>query len=195
METDDGARHGRGPHIKLYIALGFIPIVLAFAVFFLIVQRLGRNNYQTMIEYITGHFNFFQICLYIWMTDTFILPLSPMFVFPMVIQYPWYFAIPVTGLASALGGVSAYFMGRLLVKVPIINRGSVKAHEKWGATIEKYGVAFVLVASILPLPFSAVCMAAGVMKLDLVKVSLCCTTRILRMALYYFLFVLGLVAL
>ncbi len=194
MENDDEIRHRRRPRIALYAVAGFVPIVLAFAVFFFVVQRLGRNNYQAMIEYITSHFNFFQMCLYIWMTDTFVLPLSPMFVFPMVIQFPWYFAIPATGLASALGGVTAYFIGRLLAKVPLVNRGAVKAHDKWGATIEKYGVVFVLIASILPLPFSAVCMAAGVMKLDLVKVSLCCTTRILRMALYYFLFVLGLVA-
>ncbi len=195
MENDGGTEHKHKPHIGRYAILGFIPIILAFVAFFVVVQQLGRNNYQAMIEYITGHFNFFQMCLYIWMTDTFVLPLSPMFVFPMVIQFPWYFAIPITGLASAAGGVSAYFIGRLLVKVPIVNRGAVKAHAKWGATIEKYGVAFVLIASILPLPFSAVCMAAGVMKLDLLKVSLCCTTRILRMAIYYFVFVLGLVAL
>ena len=44
------------------------------------------------------------------------------------------------------------------------------------------------------LPFSAVCMAAGVMKLNFFKVSLYSATRILRMAIYYFMFYLGLVA-
>ena len=184
----------KNPKIKFYITIGTIPIILMFIGFFIVIQKMGRANFEYYADIINNQFNLFSMCVYIWVTDTFILPLSPMFVFPMLIQYPWYLVIPVTGLASALGGVSSYFIGRLLDKVNVINRAVLRAHEKWGAYIDKYGTTFVLVASIFPLPFSAVCMAAGVMKLNFFKVSLYSATRILRMAIYYFMFYLGLVA-
>lgn len=184
----------KNPKIKLYIIVGFIPIILMFVGFYFVVQKLGQQNVSTIASSINEHFNLFTMCVYIWVTDTFILPLSPMFVFPMLIQYPWYVAIPATALASALGGISSYLIGRLLDKIGFINRAVLRAYEKWGGHINKYGTAFVLIASIFPLPFSAICMAAGVMKLNFRKVSLYSCTRILRMAIYYFMCYLGFVA-
>ena len=153
----------KNPKIKFYIIVGTLPIVLMFIGFFIFIQKMGRQNFEYYADIINNQFNLFSMCVYIWVTDTFILPLSPMFVFPMLIQY-------------------------------IINRAVLRTYEKWGAYIDKYGTTFVLVASIFPLPFSAVCMAAGVMKLTIFRVSLYSCTRILRMAIYYFMFYLGLVA-
>ena len=184
----------KNPKIKLYIVVGFIPIVLMFVGFFILMQKMGRQNFEHFANAVNDQFSLFSMCVYIWITDTFVLPLSPMFVFPMLIQYPWYIAIPTTAIASALGGISSYLIGRLLDKVSFINRAVIRAYEKWGTYIDKYGTAFVLIASIFPLPFSAVCMAAGVMKLNFFKVSLYSATHILRMAIYYFMFYLGLVA-
>ena len=162
----------KNPKIKFYITIGTIPIILMFIGFFIVIQKMGRANFEYYADIINNQFNLFSMC----------------------VQYPWYLVIPVTGLASALGGVSSYFIGRLLDKVNVINRAVLRAHEKWGAYIDKYGTTFVLVASIFPLPFSAICMAAGVMKLNPFKVSLYSATRILRMAIYYFMFYLGLAA-
>ena len=184
----------KNPKIKFYMVVGTIPIVLMFVGFFIFMQKTGRQNFEYYADIINNQFNLFSMCVYIWVTDTFILPLSPMFVFPMLIQYPWYIVIPATALASALGGISSYLIGRLLDRVGVINRAVLRTYEKWGAYIDKYGTTFVLVSSIFPLPFSAVCMAAGVMKLNFLKVSLYSCTRILRMAIYYFMFYLGLVA-
>ncbi len=182
------------PRIKKYIIIGIIPIVLMFIGFVFVLQKIGKQNFESLISNVNAHFNLFTMCIYIWVTDTFILPLSPMFVFPMLIQYPWYIAIPATALASALGGISSYMIGLMLDKVSFINRAVIRAYEKWGDYINKYGTTFVLVGSIFPLPFSAICMAAGVMKLNFFKVSLYSCTRILRMAIYYFMFFLGFVA-
>ena len=129
----------KNPKIKFYIIVGTLPIVLMFIGFFIFIQKMGRQNFEYYADIINNQFNLFSMCVYIWVTDTFILPLSPMFVFPMLIQYPWYIVIPVTGLASALGGVSSYLLGRLLDKVSIINRAVLRTYEKWGAYIDKYG--------------------------------------------------------
>ena len=98
----------KNPKIKFYITVGTVPIILMFIAFFIVIQKMGRANFEYYADIINNQFNLFSMCVYIWVTDTFILPLSPMFVFPMLIQYPWYLVIPVTGLASALGGVSLH---------------------------------------------------------------------------------------
>ena len=182
----------KNPKIKFYITVGTVPIILMFIAFFIVIQKMGRANFEYYADIINNQFNLFSMCVYIWVTDTFILPLSPMFVFPMLIQYPWYLVIPVTGLASALGGVSSYFIGRLLDKVSVINRAVLRAHEKWGAYIDKYGTTFVLVASIFPLPFSTICVLAGALKMSAKKVLPATCIRYIRAAIYFALFRAGL---
>ncbi len=191
MALKDKREKGR---IKAYVVIGTIPIILAFIAFLILIKRIGRQNFEAISALINGHLSLFAMCTYIWVTDTFILPLSPMFVFPMLIQYPWYIAIPATAAASALGGISSYFIGRLLYKIGFVRRASEKAREKWGSYIDRYGTLFVLAGSILPLPFSTICMAAGVMHHNALKVSLSSCTRVLRMAIYYYMFYLGLLA-
>ena len=97
------------------------------------------------------------------------------------------------GLASALGGWASYLIGRVLIKVPLIDRWVEKAKNKWGKYIEKYGIVFVILSTLTPIPFSTVCMAAGAVRLSSRKVFPCCLLRILRMGVYFFLFKAGLV--
>ena len=59
---------------------------------------------------------------------------------------------------------------------------------KWGGYIQHYGVLFVMLAGILPLPFSTICVAAGAVRMDVRKVTLACLTRFIRAAIYFALF-------
>lgn len=188
MSSDKKRKPMSRRRLAFYIILGCIPLVLAFFLFRGAMSYIGEKTFQHYISIFNDHFGIFALAFYIWITDTFILPLSPMFAFPMLVQYGPFKAILASSAASALGGISAYYIGRLLVKIPLISRSAVKAHEKWGATIDKYGVGFVLIASIFPLPFSAICMAAGVMKLPQRQVALVSLTRVVRMVIYYFIF-------
>ena len=175
------------------ITIGLIPIVLIFAAFYIAVQLIGTENYDRVVSYVDENFGLAGIFLYVFIVDTLILPLSPDFVFPVVAGMPWYEVVPVIGLASALGGWASYFIGRLLIRVPVIDKWVEKAKDKWGKYINRYGIVFVILSTLTPIPFSTVCMAAGAVKLSSKKVLPCCLFRILRNGIYFFLFKAGLV--
>ena len=187
MERNDG-------HFPFwrYAIWGLLLVVLIFIGFYILITHVDRSEYQKIVDLANNNVSFLGMCIYIWATDTFVLPLSPMFVFPFIVEYPWYFAIPFTGLSSALGGMTAYFIGFVFSKFPFIRRMTDKAYQKWGNVIRKYGLMCVLLSSLLPLPFSTVAMVAGMMHLNAGKVALISLTRIIRMAIYYAMFSLGL---
>lgn len=180
-------------HLDLWkiIGVGIIPIILIFLAFFFGLRSVGAENYMYIVDYIDEHFGLVGIFLYVLIVDFLILPLSPDFVFPVVASMTWYEVIPVIGVASSLGGVLGYVTGRLLYKLPIVRHFADRAMGKWGAYIRKYGIAFIVLSSLTPLPFSTVCVAAGVAKLPSRKAIPACFFRILRMALYFFLFKAG----
>ena len=190
--NEDNSKDVHLPWAKILI-IGFIPMILIFAGFFIVVKYIGLENYNWIINYVDENFGLFGIFLYVYIVDLFILPLSPDFVFPIVAGMPWYEIIPLIGVASSLGGITGYYVGRMLNHIPIIARISKKAEEKWGKYIRKYGVVFVILAALLPIPFSTVCIASGVMKLDSKKVLPACFARVIRMGVFYFLFKAGLV--
>ena len=195
--VENTGNHNSGDEAKInwpkVLTVGLIPIILIFAVFFLFVKYIGTDNYSVIVDYVDEHFGLLGIFLYVYIVDTLILPLSPDFVFPIVAGMPWYEVIPTIGLASALGGMTSYLIGRLLIKVPVIDRLADKAKTKWGKYINKYGIAFVILSTLTPIPFSTVCVAAGAVKLSSRKVLPCCLFRILRTGIYFFLFKAGLV--
>lgn len=175
------------------LTIGLIPIILIFIGFYVFLSHFGTETYDEIISFVDDRFGLLGIFLYVFIVDTLILPLSPDFIFPIVAGMPWYEVIPVIGLASALGGWASYLIGRVLIKVPLIDRWAEKAKNKWGKYIEKYGIVFVILSTLTPIPFSTVCMAAGAVRLSSRKVFPCCLLRILRMGVYFFLFKAGLV--
>lgn len=175
------------------LIIGFVPMVLIFAVFFYVVKYIGIDNYKWVVEFVDEKFGLFGIFIYVYIVDLLILPLSPDFVFPIVAAMDWYKVIPLIGIASSLGGITGYCVGRLLQHIPFIARISMKAKDKWGSYIKKYGVLFVILAALLPIPFSTVCIASGVMNLDSRKVIPACFARIIRFGIFFFLFKFGLV--
>ena len=178
--------------VKILI-IGLIPIAIIFLFFFFFLKKIGMENYMFIVDYVDEHFGLPGIFLYVFLVDFLILPLSPDFVFPLVVAMPAYEIIPIVGVASSLGGVAGYATGRLLCHVPIIERFAHRAKEKWGAYINKYGILFIIVAALTPVPFSTICVAAGVAKLSSKKAIPACFFRIIRMAIYFYLFRAGLV--
>lgn len=179
------------PWLKIFL-VGFIPFIFLFAGFVFMGKSMGHGDYTHLAEKVCESFGLWGIFLYVFVVDTLILPLSPDFVFPFVVGMHWYEAIPVIGLASALGGMTAYWIGRLLCKIPLINRFTGKAQAKWGRYITKFGTAFVIISGLLPLPFSTICCAAGVVKLTSRHVMPACLVRIVRFGIYFFIFRMGL---
>ncbi len=177
---------------KKIALLGAIPIILIFLGFFIVLKLIGGENYSLAVDWYNENFGLPGIFLYVYIVDTLILPLSPDFVFPIVASMNPFVVVPIIGTASALGGITSYAIGLLLHKIPIIRRYTEKAMVKWGAYIRKYGVWFVIIAGLFPLPFSTICVLAGALKMDARKVIPATATRYIRAALYFALFRAGL---
>ena len=177
---------------KKIALIGTIPILLIFLGFFIVLKFIGGENYSLAVDWFNENFGLTGIFVYVYVVDTLILPLSPDFVFPIVASMNPWVVIPIIGAASALGGMTSYCIGLLLHKIPFIKRYTEKAEEKWGAYIRKYGILFVIIAGIFPLPFSTICVLAGALKMDARKVVPATFVRIIRAALYFALFRAGL---
>ena len=104
------------------LTIGLIPIILIFLGFYFVVKNIGTENYDMIVSLVDEKFGMPGIFLYVFIVDTLILPLSPDFVFPIVAGMPWYEVVPVIGLASCLGGWVSYFIGRVLIRVPVIDK-------------------------------------------------------------------------
>ena len=181
---------GKDHHInwKKAALIGFIPLLVMLTSFFGVTRLIGEDTYNDVVYLVEEKFGILGIFLYVYIVDTLILPLSPDFVFPIAVGMNPFVMIPIIGGASALGGMTSYSIGRLLYKIPAIKKLTGKAYMKWGGYIQHYGVLFVMLAGILPLPFSTICVAAGAVQMDVRKVALACLTRFIRAAIYFALF-------
>lgn len=181
---------GKDHHInwKKAALIGFIPLLVMLTSFFGVTRLIGEDTYNDVVYLVDEKFGILGIFLYVYIVDTLILPLSPDFVFPIAVGMNPFVMIPIIGGASALGGMTSYSIGRLLYKIPAIKKLTGKAYMKWGGYIQHYGVLFVMLAGILPLPFSTICVAAGAVQMDVRKVALACLTRFIRAAIYFALF-------
>ena len=181
---------GKEHHInwKKAALIGFIPLLVMLTSFFGVTRLIGEDTYNDVVYLVEEKFGILGIFLYVYIVDTLILPLSPDFVFPIAVGMNPFVMIPIIGGASALGGMTSYSIGRLLYKIPAIKKLTGKAYMKWGGYIQHYGVLFVMLAGILPLPFSTICVAAGAVQMDARKVTLACLTRFIRAAIYFALF-------
>ena len=194
--SDDTDRNHNDDNVKLNwkkIALiGFIPLLLIFIGFFVVVNYIGGDDYSAAVDWFDENLGMGGFFLYVYVVDTLFLSLSQVLVFPIAGWLIRFIVVPVIGTASALGGVTSYAIGLLLHKIPLVKKYTDRAAVKWGAYIRKYGIAFVLLAGILPLPFSTICVLAGALKMDARRVLPATCIRYIRAALYFALFRAGL---
>ena len=195
--SEDGKeRRAEGHHQKLgwkkIVAAGFVSMILLIACFIVILKLIGGENYSMAVDWFDENLGLWGIFLYVYVVDTLILPISPDFVYPIAVAMNPAIVIPVIGTASALGGITSYAIGLLLHRIPFIRRYTDKAEAKWGAYIRRYGVLFIVLAGILPLPFSTICVLAGALRMPLRKVIPATAIRYIRTAIYFALFSAGL---
>jgi membrane protein YqaA with SNARE-associated domain len=81
-------------------------------------------------------------------------------------------------------GVLGYYIGVTFTKSPLFRKLYNKYLIQYEYSLQKYGMYLVLVGAITPVPFSAMCMLAGSVKLPFKPFLLICIARIIRFAAY-----------
>lgn len=128
------------------------------------------------------------VALFVYLVDTFILPLTVDVMWPFVLGWKAWQAILIMALPSGLGGFTGYGIGRLIHQIPNVRKWTeINLQGKNGNVLRQYGAFGVFLAGITPIPFTTVCWFSGIFRINPKQVVIACfTSRLLRMALYYF---------
>lgn len=91
-----------------------------------------------------------------------------------------YLMVGILSIFSYLGGVVSYFIGKYIGKVPAVERWIKKKFSKHFELITKWGGVLIVFAALFPLPFSAVCIVAGMVRFPLKTLLLLGLFRFIR---------------
>lgn len=92
--------------------------------------------------------------------------------------------LTLLGAVSYLAGFLSYFIGRYFGRKRRVERWLMGKYGKFVKQLRQWGGLLVIVAALLPLPYSAVCMISGLIKYPFSKLALYGISRILRYYLY-----------
>lgn len=98
-------------------------------------------------------------------------------------KYPW-IMVTILGLLSTAGGVVAYYIGVGLQNVKWFYKIVYIRWESWFVKMKKWGGIFIVLAAILPIPYSLVCALAGLINFRYKLFLILNLTRIARFYLF-----------
>jgi membrane protein YqaA with SNARE-associated domain len=92
--------------------------------------------------------------------------------------------LAVLAVISYGAGVLGYYIGITFTKTAAFRKLYENYLMQYDYSLRKYGIYLVLVGAVTPVPFSAMCMLAGSVKLPFKTFLLVCLARVLRFAIY-----------
>ncbi len=124
-----------------------------------------------------------------FLSETLLGILPPDFFILWIQQFKsFWLLIGLLGVLSYLGGMVAFSIGRLLRKNTRLNIYIQNKFHKYIPYINKWGGVFIVIAAITPLPFSPVCLLGGTLNYPIKKYAMYAATRLIRFAIYGFIF-------
>lgn len=166
--------------------LWFVLIVLAFVIF-----RNLFDDYEKVLEGLQGRpFLIYSVFFLSEMSFGLIPPevLMEIFSYPDK-QWLFWVHISIMTVLSYLGGIVAFYIGRLLDKVDVVHRFT--ANPKFAGNIElykKYGGVLILISAVTPVPFATVSLISGALGFPLRTYLMWAAPRVLRFVVYGYLF-------
>ena len=93
--------------------------------------------------------------------------------------------LAILTIISYGAGIIGYYIGKVFSKTKFYQEKiSEKYLKQYEGKLKKYGGYLVFVGAVTPVPFSATCMLAGSVNLDIRHFLLICITRVIRFAGY-----------
>lgn len=112
-----------------------------------------------------------------------ILPPDLFIIWSKSLAEPWA-ALSLLALLSYAGGIISFALGRLLNRIPAIDRLVHKRYTKLSSEFRTFGALAIFLAALTPLPFSPVSIIAGSLDYPWARYLLVALSRILRFYLY-----------
>lgn len=92
--------------------------------------------------------------------------------------------LSVLALLSYLGGCVSYAIGKLIIRIPSLNNAIEGKMSKHIANIRKWGGFLIIIGALLPIPFSMVSIASGMIRFSFSKYLMFGLFRFLRFYLF-----------
>jgi membrane protein YqaA with SNARE-associated domain len=133
------------------------------------------------------------IFISIFLLDLLILPISPDVILFLAVASdadPTVY-MSVICAASVLAGSTAYALGRFLGKRRVVKAMLGRNERKWRPTVRRYGMYAVVLSALTPVPYSTVCLLAGMMRMDYRQFLVGTLWRVPKFLIWYLLIGLG----
>jgi len=158
-------------------------------VFFIVAALLLFDHYvidvRSLFAHITENYSSFSVFTLFFLSESF-LGLIPPEIFiawvktaPSPILY-----LSLLAYLSYLGGCVSYFLGRVILSIPRVKNSLEVKMAKHIQHIRKWGGFLIVVGALLPIPFSMVSIAAGIINYSFKQYLLFGLFRFLRFYLF-----------
>jgi len=120
---------------------------------------------ENIADEVVGRMGYVGIFISIFLLDLLILPLSPDVILFLSIasRAEPYISLPLICLASVLAGTAAYYVGHFLGNRKLVKRMIGKYERRGKYLVGKYGIYAIILSALTPVPYSTICMIAGIL--------------------------------
>ena len=181
-------RHAYNKRTGLYKFMGQIVIKLLVIITIIVGIVLLLNHFfnlsQIIEDYIFSHDTPGVLTLFLisetvlgWIPPDLFIMWSDKFNAPLL----W---LTILGTISYVGGMNAYFIGKIALKFPRFRRWLENRNAVFFERIRKWGGIIIILAALFPLPFATTTLAAGMVKYPLKQTLIFGLSRYIRFYLY-----------
>lgn len=181
-------RHAYNKRTGLYKFMGQIVIKLLVIIAIIVGIVLLLNHFfnlsQIIEDYIFSHDTPGVLTLFLisetvlgWIPPDLFIMWSDKFNAPLL----W---LTILGTISYIGGMNAYFIGKIALKFPRFRRWLENRNAVFFERIRKWGGIIIILAALFPLPFATTTMAAGMVKYPLKQTLIFGLSRYIRFFIY-----------
>ena len=181
-------RHAYNKRTGLYKFMGQIVIKLLVIIAIIVGIVLLLNHFfnlsQIIEDYIFSHDTPGVLTLFLisetvlgWIPPDLFIMWSDKFNAPLL----W---LTILGTISYVGGMNAYFIGKIALKFPRFRRWLENRNAVFFERIRKWGGIIIILAALFPLPFATTTLAAGMVKYPLKQTLIFGLSRYIRFYLY-----------
>jgi len=173
---------------SLKIAIGFAVVIGAFLIF-----KDYVPNYDAKLESVLNSINTWWALSIFFASETILglIPPDLFIIWSKKFDSP-YLMVSLLAILSYVGGVLAYFIGRYIGGLPIVESWILAKFDKHFIMIRKWGGVLIVFAALFPLPFSSICSVAGAVRFPFKTFLILALFRFVRI-FGYALFLLNLV--
>jgi len=169
--------------LRIILSLGFLVILVK------MINQFFNLSYIDNIIWDTGriiimYFSFF-------LSESFFLGLLPpdLFIVWTAKFHHFFWMLSALGILSYLGGIIAFILGKNILKRKLIHANIEKRISRNTKLVKKWGALIIVIAALLPLPYTPVSLASGMTNFSLKSYCYLGITRILRFYIYGFVIV------